>query len=61
LFTKLDEPINEKRFDEGRGANIYVPGVSSPFNHLRDVYRFMGTIHFDLQRLRGLGTAGGTL
>jgi predicted KAP-like P-loop ATPase len=60
LLTKLDELLGEKviekRFNQHRWGNIYIPGLSYYFVTLRDVYRFLATISFHISLFRNEGS-----
>lgn len=46
-----DEAVSE-RFDRGRWARIFIPGLSPYFENLRDVRRFLSTFSFHVSLLR---------
>jgi len=44
----LADPAVEKRFNQRRWANLFVPGISGYFRTLRDVRRFLAVLDFHL-------------
>ncbi len=61
LFKGLDlilaAPHLEKRFDEGRWANVFLSGVQNYFSSLRDVRRYLGVLAFHFELLRSGGSS----
>jgi predicted KAP-like P-loop ATPase len=60
LFSGLDELLSEKviekRFDQHRWGNIFVPGLRPYFETLRDVHRFLSTLSFHISLFRNKGS-----
>ncbi|MBW2019345.1 MAG: hypothetical protein JRI65_04925 [Deltaproteobacteria bacterium] len=58
LFSGLDRILEEdqkvaQRFDQTRWGNMFLGGLRTYFKTLRDVYRYLSTLSFHVELLRG--------
>ncbi len=60
LFVGLNELLEDKsfeqRFNQQRWGNIFIPGLRSYFETLRDVHRFLATLSFHVALFRNGGS-----
>lgn len=60
LFQKLDEmlshPYIDPKFEQDRWQELFIPGLRPFFGNMRDVNRFVSTLHFHIECFKGEST-----